>query len=74
VDGGNKRPNTIRETERFATSRDTPTVSGEINTTQRHHFRPPRAAVFNRRQQRQRVTHGVACPLPAPALSAAMRF
>ena len=33
------------------TNRDTPTVSGEIDTTQRRHFRPPRAAVFNRRQQ-----------------------
>ena len=27
------------------------TDSGKIGTTQRHHFRPPRAAVFNRRQQ-----------------------
>jgi hypothetical protein len=27
------------------------TDSGEIDTTKRHHFRPPRAAVFNRRQQ-----------------------
>jgi hypothetical protein len=33
------------------TNRDTPTDSGETDTTQRHHFRPPRAAVFNRRQQ-----------------------
>ena len=28
-----------------------PTDSGETDTTKRHHFRPPRAAVFNRRQQ-----------------------
>jgi hypothetical protein len=34
------------------TNRDTPTDSGEIDTTKRHHYRPPRAAVFNRRQQR----------------------
>ncbi len=32
-------------------NRDTPMTSGEIDTTKRHHFRPPRAAVFNRRQQ-----------------------
>jgi DNA replication protein DnaC len=31
------------------TNRDTPTDSGEIDTTNRRHFRPPRAAVFNRR-------------------------
>jgi hypothetical protein len=37
-------------------NRDTPTTSGEIDTTKRHHFRPPRAAVFNRRQQSQHQT------------------
>ena len=32
------------------TNRDTPTASGEIDTTTRHHVRPLRVAVFSRRQ------------------------
>ncbi|MFM7137326.1 MAG: IS66 family insertion sequence element accessory protein TnpA [Planctomycetota bacterium] len=48
LDGGSDR-----------TTRDTHRELGAFTTTQRHHFRPPRAAVFNRRQQfcaRERVS------------------
>jgi hypothetical protein len=45
----------------FSVTGDTPTDRGEINTTQRHHFRPPRAAVFNRRQHVLRASSEAAC-------------
>ena len=45
----------------FSVTGDTPTDRGEINTTHRHHFRPPRAAVFNRRQHVLRASSQAAC-------------
>jgi hypothetical protein len=47
-----------------------PTDSGDIDTTQRHHFRPPRAAVFNRRQQPRLQPHTLVPlvnPVPEPS-------
>ena len=38
-----------------------PTDSGETDTTKRHHFRPPRAAVFNRRQH-ETAAHKTSSP------------
>ena len=48
ADGLTREPNQPRH----------PTASGEIDTTQHHHFRPPRAAVFNRRQHRCQNARG----------------